>query len=213
MVVGYGEGMGAAIARRFARGGFTMGLVARRAEAVAEGVRSIEAEGGSAQGFPADAADPTSLRSALAAAAEALGPPSVLAYNVGVVAGGKPSELDPERLVESLRPNVVGALVATQAVLPAMRAAGRGTVLLTGGGLALSPAPDFAALAIGKAGIRNLSLSLSKELEPEGIHVATVTIKGFVEAGTRFDPDEIAERYWQLHEEPAGSWTRELEIA
>ena len=83
-------------------------------------------------------------------------------------------------------------------------------MLFTGGGLALNPWPQAAALAVGKAGLRNLVYSLAAELEPAGIHVATVTIAGMVQPGTEFDPERIADVYWQLHSEPRGQWQREI---
>ena len=92
-----------------------------------------------------------------------------------------------------------------------MRAAGRGTLLFTGGGLALYPeyGAGVSSLAAGKAGLRAFAFALAKELAPEGIHVATVTIAGTVKPGTAFDPDRIAEEYWALHAQPADSWSVE----
>ena len=91
-----------------------------------------------------------------------------------------------------------------------MRAAGRGTMVLTGGGLAHEPMAGATALSIGKAGLRSLTFCLAQELAPEGIHVATVTVCGRVEPGTHFDPDRIADEYWKLHTEPAAAWTTEV---
>jgi len=91
-----------------------------------------------------------------------------------------------------------------------MRAAGSGTIIFTGGGLALDPMSQFASVGIGKAALRNLAQSLAKELKPEGIHVATVTICGMVKAGTHFDPAKIAERFIELHQQPAGSFEAEV---
>lgn len=83
-------------------------------------------------------------------------------------------------------------------------------MLFTGGGLALNPWPQAAALAVGKAGLRNLVYSLAAEMEPLGIHAATVTIVGMVQPGTEFDPERIADVFWQLHAEPRGKWQREI---
>jgi NAD(P)-dependent dehydrogenase (short-subunit alcohol dehydrogenase family) len=207
-VVGVGPGVGLAIARRFAAGGFDLALVARRAEAVK--ALSAEVAGGSkARAFPADASDVASLKRALATIATEMGPPEVLVYNAAGVTPGAPSAVDGEQVVRDFRVSVIGALVAAQVVIPAMRAARRGTILFTGGGFAFEPLPAVASLGIGKAGIRNLAFSLAKELESEGIHVATVTIGGVVKAGTAFDPAAIAEEFWKLHVQPAGQFQRE----
>ena len=106
--------------------------------------------------------------------------------------------------------NALGAMIAVQEAVPSMRAAGTGTILLTGGGLALQPMAQLASLSMGKSAIRSLTFSLAEELEPAGIHVATVTVCGFVQPGTRFDPDTIAETYQRLHEQPRAEWEREV---
>jgi hypothetical protein len=85
----------------------------------------------------------------------------------------------------------VGALVSAQCVIDDMKAARRGTILF--GGLALEPEPSISSLAVGKPGIRSLAFSLHKELGLFHIHVATVTICGYVHEGIRFSPGSIAE--------------------
>jgi short-subunit dehydrogenase len=92
-----------------------------------------------------------------------------------------------------------------------MREQKKGTILFTGGGLALNPYPAYASLAIGKAAIRSLAFSLGGELEADNIQVATVTIFGMVKPDTHFDPDLIAEAYWTLHTQPAGERQREIQ--
>lgn len=209
-VVGAGPGLSQAVARRFAREGFRVALLARRPEALEGYVGELRTAGADAHGFAADAGDPAALQAAFARAAAQLGAPEVLVYNAAALVPGVPSALDPAALLDQLKVNVVGALVSAQQVIPAMRARGRGTILLTGGSLALSPQPQYAALALGKAAMRNLCFSLAFELEPEHIHVATVTVGGFIQPGTRFDPDDIAEEYWRLHAQPEGEWEREV---
>jgi len=209
VAVGAGPGVGLAIARRFASSGFDVALVARRADVLKVLATDVGGGGVKAQPFTADAADTASVKRALATIAAQMGPPEVLVYNAAVATPGVPSSFDPEQMVRDFRVNVVGALAAAQAVIPAMRAAKRGTILFTGGGFAIEPIPMMASLGIGKAGIRNLALSLARELEPDGIHVATVTIAGLVKAGTPFNPAAIAEEFWNLHIQPAGQFQRE----
>jgi short-subunit dehydrogenase len=92
-----------------------------------------------------------------------------------------------------------------------MVSAGGGTVLFTGGGLALAPQAGLgvASLVAGKSALRGLALVLHEELKPQGIHVGLVTIAGMVAPGTAFDPDRIAEAYWDLLSEPRAGWTAE----
>jgi len=212
LVIGAGPGIGLTTGRRFARGGFNVGLVARDSgclEAFEGALR--EAGAPAARALAADVQDGEALAQALERLQDGnLGEPQVLVYNASLGHATRPSRLGPEELEEAFRANVLAALQSARGVLPAMRAAGRGTILFTGGGLALSPKAREASLSIGKAALRSLALCLAEELEPEGIHVATLTIQGFVQAGTPFDPDLVAEHFWELHQEPAGTWRHEV---
>lgn len=203
-VVGFGPGIGAAVARRFAAGGFqVLGLSrdpARHAALAGAGITLAAA----------DAAEPESLAAALPVDTQ------VLVYNAFRMtpASPGPSALTPAALAADFAVNVAGAMAAVRAVLPRMRQAGRGSILFTGGGLALDPTGwlPAASLAIGKAGLRSLAASLHAELAPERIHAATVTIAGAVAPGTAFDPDRIAEAYWALHADPPGAFRAETII-
>jgi short-subunit dehydrogenase len=105
----------------------------------------------------------------------------------------------------------VGALlVAAQHVAPAMRTAGRGTILVTGSALEFRATAAYAGLAVQKAAVRSLTLTLAEELRPVGIHVATVTVEGLIQPGTHYDPERIAEQFWDLHAEPRDSWRTEV---
>lgn len=206
LVVGAGDGIGAAVARRFAHDGCSIGLVARdvaRLERVAAGL------GEGTQVASADAAETDDLARALADLQNALGPADILVYNVAMAADGAAGNLTPEALRRALAVDVVGAVAATQAVLPAMRERHDGSLLFTGGGLALYPAAQFAALSIGKAALRAWALALHDDLSPLGIHAATVTVAGLVAAGTAFDPDVIAACFAELHEQPRSEWEAE----
>jgi short-subunit dehydrogenase len=106
---------------------------------------------------------------------------------------------------------VAGLLTATRAVLPEFRAAGKGTVLVTGGGLSLQPLPEYGSLAVGKAGIRNLAQSLHLALKPENIRVATVTICGFVSVHSPVhNPPAIAAAFWKLYQDESSGFEIQL---
>jgi len=212
VVVGAGPGLGAAVARRFGVEGTTVVLLARSAERLDDLVRTLRADGVAAHGVPADVADPSSLRAALATAAARWGDPDVCVYNASRYVAGAPTEVDVDTLVAGFLVGVAGALVTVQAVAPAMRRAGRGTVLLTGSGVAVRPFAGSSALGVQKAALRNLAASLADELEPDGVHVATVTISGVIGRGEAFAPDAIAERYWELYRQARGDWEREVVV-
>ncbi|MEM6284453.1 MAG: SDR family NAD(P)-dependent oxidoreductase [Chloroflexota bacterium] len=209
IIIGAGPGISMAVARRFAAEGYSIALISRSSGKLKGYVQELLDAGFDAIGVAADAADPEKLTGAI----NSIGPASVLVYNAAAITQGLPSHLPPDDLVAHFCVNVVGALAAAQACLPAMREAGGGTILFTGGGLALYPVAQFSSLSIGKAGIRSLAKTLHDELKSDNIHVATVTVGGFVKAGTFFDPDKIAEVYMTLHQQPAGAWEWETVYA
>ncbi|MEZ4257011.1 MAG: SDR family NAD(P)-dependent oxidoreductase [Polyangiales bacterium] len=208
-VVGIGPGMGTAIAKRFGREGYEVAGFARKQATLDEARHELGRHGVRNHMFTADAGNPESLRGALDLAKKKAGPPEILVYNVSVLRQGHASRVGATALVEDFQSNVVGAAVSAQWALEDMRGAKRGTLLFTGGGTALEPFPQYASLSIGKAAMRSLALSLSKELAPEGIHAATVTICGMVKPGTHFDPEAIAEHFWQLHDQAPAAWEAE----
>ena len=209
-IVGLGPGLSSAVARRFGRSGFTIAALARRPEPLAATVDQLRAEGLSAHGFVADAGDPDSLSTALLRLHVELGPTDVLVYNAAQLTAAEPMALSPSALGEQLAINVGGALCAAQCVAPAMQQRGAGTILITGGSLALRPWSAFCGLSVSKAALRSLGQCLAQQLGPLGIHVAQVMICGLIAPGTDFDPDEIARLYFELHCEPRERWRAEV---
>lgn len=199
IIIGYGPGVSGAVAEALAGEGYPLALVARDAGKLEAAVSAFVARGIKAQAFATDAGDAASLAKALDAIRVAHGDAEVLLYNAAYWRPGPVLDTTPESFDEDFRVCVTGALVAARALAPAMIAAGRGTLLFTGGGLALYPSPQAPSLSVGKAGIRALALMLAEELAPKGIRVGTVTIAGQVEPGTAFAPEKIAEAFLSLH--------------
>ncbi|WP_257570842.1 SDR family NAD(P)-dependent oxidoreductase [Streptomyces sp. NP160] len=211
VVIGAGPGLGAAVARRFAREGFSVVLVARRAEALEELAAQLRSAGAEVEVAVADAADADGFRAALEAVARRT-PAGVVVYNVGLVAADQLLASSPRYLLDALAVDVVGAVSAAQVFTPAMRGAGAGTLLVTGGGPGLVPDPEHASLTLGKSALRSAVTVLHDQLAPEGVHVASVTVVGVIAPGTDLDPDLLAERYWALHTEPAGAWSTDVVV-
>lgn len=204
-IIGAGPGIGQACARAFAHDGHDVALIARRPNRLQESLRELRlASGRRIEAYAADAASETSLLGAIEAATADLGAPALLIYNAASAELGKPTTIPVDRLVEEFRVNVAGALVAARAVAPAMVRRGSGSILFTGGGSAYEPAAEYAALSLGKAALRSLTYTLAQELGRSGVHVGMVTVFGFVQPGTHFDPDRIAQSYLELHRQPKG---------
>lgn len=224
VVLGVGPGLGAAVARRFASQGFTLGLMARSEEKLTPIQTEIEKDGGTALSIPADATDPASVISAFAKVKQKLGTPEVFVYNTGAFQMGGILEFTPEQFEYNWKANCFGAFLGAQQVLPAMVERGRGTILLTGATAALKGSARFAGLAVGKFGLRALAQSLAREFGPQGIHVAHIIIDGMIdtprvrgmapdrENHTLVSPLAIAETYWQLYLQDATAWTLELDL-
>jgi len=212
LVIGAGPGIGLAVARRFAREGFALGMVVQHEAHRAPFQAELAQAGASACHLQvAEVGDPDALRTALGRiAADHGSAPQVLVYNASRGTAAPASALAPDALRQDFQVNVTAALESIQWTLPAMIAAGRGTVLLTGGGLALNPQADQPSLSIGKAGLRALALCLADELAPAGIHVATLTIAGFVQPHTPFNADAVAEVFWDVHGEAREAWRKEV---
>jgi len=224
VVLGVGPGLGAAVAHRFAREGFVVGLMARSSEQLTQIQSEIEQSGGKALSVSVDATDAASVKAAFEEVSSQLGSPEVFVYNAGAFKMAGILELTPEQFEQNWKVNCFGAFLAVQQVLPAMVERGRGTILLTGATAAVRGSAKFAALAVGKFGLRALAQSLAREFGSQGIHVAHIIIDGMIntprvramaserEEHSLLSPEAIAQTYWQLYQQDATAWTLELDL-
>ncbi|MEU8136118.1 SDR family NAD(P)-dependent oxidoreductase [Streptodolium elevatio] len=211
IIVGAGPLIGRSVARRFGREGLPVAVVARRPAAADEVAAAVRADGGRAVAFAADATDEKGLRAALDAAVEAHGVPDAVVYNAGLIRADRLGELASDEFLATLAVNVVGALTAAAHLGPRMAATGGGAFLITGG--MPQPLASHVSLSLGKAGVRAAADMLAQELGPSGVHVATVTVAGEVRTGTAYDPDDIADLYWELYRQSPEEWEREVLFA
>ncbi len=198
LLVGAGPGLGMAVARRFASDGYRVTLVARSTDGLRELADSLADTGARIDTAAADASDPEGLRARMSEVFNEQGAPGLIIYNAVM---GAPDTLlgsSAEHLQTAYTVDVIGAIVVAQVAAPAMRAAGSGTIIVTGGGFADYPIPALATISLGKAALRSAATMLGADLEPDGIRVATLTIMGQIVAGTAFDPENIATRYWEV---------------
>lgn len=208
IIAGAGPGIGAAVARRFSAEGFAVALLARRRDAL----EALAADLPDASCWPVDLADPAAVTAVIGSIIAEHGAPAMLHYNAAAWHEADPFTLDPAVFTADLCLCATGALAAVQAVVPAMQARGSGTLLFTGGGLALYPeyGGDVVSLTAGKAAMRALVLALAPKLAEIGLHAATVTVAGTVAPGTPFAPDLIADTFMALHSQPRDDWQTEV---
>ena len=217
-LVAAGNRLGLSLGKVFGGHGFDVALIARSAERLDELTEKLAAEGVAAAGFPADVTDRPALAAALDSAAGRFGGIDVLHYS-SPGAGTTESLRCTGALdvtVDNLGPQVestcYGAITATRAVLPAMLAAGTGTLLYTTGGSSVTPAPVFVSAGMAGAALRKWALTLNGALAGQGVYAGHVAIGTWI-AGTPGapegtplkEPDDIARLYWDLHtrREPA----------
>ncbi|WP_167131292.1 SDR family NAD(P)-dependent oxidoreductase [Paramicrobacterium chengjingii] len=209
-VVGAGPQLGMSIARRFAREGFSIALLARREEPLERLAAMLRDDGHEAAAFPADVSDPDSLRSALRAAEERLGGIDVLEFSPAPTKAdmlARPLIDASEVTVESVLPEfdmyIRGGITAVRSVLPGMLSRGTGTIIFTteaGSGPMI--VPRVANVQIATGGLRNWALNLHESLRERGVYVGHVALAAAIgHGGPAAEPDTIADAYWKLHTE------------
>lgn len=203
-IIGAGRGLGAAVARRFAREGFAVGLISRKQVHVDALAGELAEEGVDARGFAADVRDPSSIARALEQVTETLGPIEVLQYSpLPQKDFMRPVlETTPADLVGPVEFSIYGPVAAVHQVVPGMRFLGkdRGTILFVNGGSAVKPGRDVTGTSVAFAGQAAYAQLLHEALGEEGIQVSQLIIGGQIVAG---DPDKspeaLAEHLWDLH--------------
>lgn len=224
VVVGVGPGLGAALAHRFADGGYAIAMVARSREFIDDLTARIGAAGGRAMALTADVGDAAQVARAFDAIRSKMDAPNVLLYNAGSAAWGTISEITPAQYEEAWRVNAFGAFLCAKQVVADMIAKARGAMLFTGATAGVKAGPKSAAFGPAKFAVRGLAQTLARDLGPRGIHVAYVNVDGIIDiprtrAAMRSLKDEdvlkpaaIAEAYWHLAHQDPSAWTQELDV-
>lgn len=182
LVTGGGRGIGRAISERLAAAGAAVAVNYRRdADAAAETVAAIEAAGGVAVAYAASVDDADAMASMVEQVTADLGPVDLLVCNAGIASRGNTvADTDPDELIRVLHTHAVGAHHACRLVLPGMRRAERGDVVMISSVAAHSHGANGAPYSMGKAAIESLAYTLAKEELPNGIHV-NIVAPGLVE--------------------------------
>jgi NADP-dependent 3-hydroxy acid dehydrogenase YdfG len=201
-IVGAGSGLGAAVARRFAREGFSVALISRSQSRLDDLAAQLRSEGITAKGFAADVRNTASLQHALEQATEQLGPIEVLQYSpLPAKEFMRPTlETTAADLVGPIEFSVYGPVTAARQVLPGMRALGRGTMIFVNGASAVRPRDGVTGTSIAFAGESAYAELLHDAVAPENVHVAQLIIPRGIGGGEpSHDPTTIADTIWRLH--------------
>ena len=226
-VVGAGDYIGSAIARRFAREGYHVVAGRRNGDKLVPLVTEIEATGGVCSGLSLDARQEDAVTNFMRLADEAA-PLEVAVFNIGANVNFPLLETT-ERVFRKVwelacYAGFLTGREASRRMLPH----GRGSIFFTGATASVRGGDGYAAFASAKFGLRAVAQSMARELGPRNIHVAHLVIDAGVDtqwvrqriaaAGSSgedrilMSPTSIAETYWQLHRQPRDAWTHELDL-
>ena len=220
LITGVGPGTGASLARRFARGGYQIAMLARDKERL----RELESEIQESKGFVCDVSDEIAVTNVVNSVVSEIGQPEILIHNAVGAVFGNFMEIDPADLNANFQTNVMGLCYLSRLLAPAMIAAGRGAIIASGNTSALRGKANFAGFAPTKAAQRIFAESLARELGPQGVHVAYVLIDAVIDLKwTRewfpdkpdeyfIQPDDIAETTYQVAHQPRSAWSFNVEV-
>ncbi|HXC51464.1 MAG TPA: SDR family NAD(P)-dependent oxidoreductase [Candidatus Limnocylindrales bacterium] len=221
LVSGVGPGTGAAIARRFARGGYAVAMLARNKERLV----ALEHEIDNARGYACDVTDEAQVEATLQQVASELGAPKVLVHNAVGGAFGTFLEIEPDVLNQNFQVNTMALLHLARRTAPAMIEAGEGAIIVTGNTSALRGRQKFAGFAPTKAAQRILAETMARDLGPKGVHVAYVVIDAVIDVewtramlskpeGDPFfaQPSAIAEEVWHVAHQDRSCWSFHVEV-
>jgi len=226
LIIGAGDHLGSAIARRFAKEGFHIVATRRRGD-LSQLEKDVTAVGADITAIYSDAREEDQVMQLIEDVESRLGPIEVCVFNIGgnVRYGITETSAQVYRKVWEMC-SFAGFLIGRE-VSKRMLTRQRGSILFTGASASLRGSAGFSAFAGGKHALRALAQSMARELGPQGIHVGHIVVDGIIDnrnteavmpelfaskgPGGVIQPDDLAELYWQLHRQPRSAWTFELD--
>jgi NAD(P)-dependent dehydrogenase (short-subunit alcohol dehydrogenase family) len=230
LVVGAGDDTGSAIARAFAREGYTACITRRErhADALEQLAQSIRDEGHKAVAIPADARDEEAMKALVEKVETEVAPIEVAVFNIGANVNFPITETTSRVFRKVWEMACFSGFLMGREVAERMLEREHGTILFTGATSSVKGRPRLAAFASAKHGLRAVAQSMARELGPKNIHVAHVVIDGAIDSNfiresfpdvdqrreedAILNPEHIAENYVMLHKQPRTAWTHELDL-
>ena len=224
VIAGVGRGLGASLARKFAKEGCRLAVLARSSDFLDSLAKEIRKLGTEILAVPTDIGEADQVAAAFKRVRDQLGPVDVLINNASASGPfGQPFvEIPAESFAHGWKVGVLGAFLCSQAVVPDMLMKNAGCILFTGA--TSSVRGGAITFSSAKFGMRGLAQALAKELWPKGIHVAHIIIDGVIreneyEPGAEdqtaeplMNPGAIADVYWGLVEQDKSAWSLEVDL-
>ena len=220
LITGVGPGTGAALSRRFAKGGYRVAMLARTEARLSV----LEKEIPHSRGYVCDVSQESQVNSVVSQICTEMAAPEILIHNAVGGAFGTFLEIEPEVLADNFQVNTMGLLYLARAVAPNMVEAGKGVILASGNTSALRGKPRFAGFAPTKAAQRILCESMARTLGPQGVHVAYIVIDAVIDLEwTRkmfedkdddffIQPAAIADTAYDVAHQDRSGWSFNVEV-
>jgi len=228
LIIGAGDAIGSAIARKFARRGLTVCAARRNGDRLAPLVQELTGAGHRAHAFSCDARREEAISELFAGIEADIGEIAVVVFNVGANVPMGILETDSRKFFKIWEMACFAGFLSGREAARYMTKRERGTIIFTGATASLRGAAGFAAFASAKHGLRALAQSMARELGPRNIHVAHVVIDAAVDTQWISEnlpesaalklrdgivaPDDLADNYVMLFDQPRNAWTFELDI-
>jgi NAD(P)-dependent dehydrogenase (short-subunit alcohol dehydrogenase family) len=228
IVIGAGDALGGAIARRFAREGYAAVIVRRHADQLEPLAAAIREAGGEAHPFGVDARQEDQMVALFEQVEAEIAPVEVCVFNIGANVRFPIVETTARVFLKVWEMACFSGFLVGREAARAMTPRGRGTILFTGATASVRGREGFAAFAAAKHGLRAVAQSMARELGPKGVHVAHTIIDGAIDTAWIAEnfperhalksqdgilkPEHIADAYWALHVQPRDAWTHELDL-
>ena len=228
VIVGAGDAIGSAITRKFAQRGLTVCALRRNGDKLSPLVDELRGQGYKAHGISCDARKEEQITECFATIEKDIGEIEVVVFNIGANVPMGILETDSRKFFKIWEMACFAGFLSGREAARYMTKRGRGTILFTGATASVRGASGFAAFASAKHGLRALAQSMARELGPQNIHVAHIVIDAAVDTQWIMDnipqaaelkqkdgivsPDDLANNYVMLYDQPRNAWTFELDL-
>ncbi len=224
VVTGVGSGLGASLVRKLVKEGYRVGMLARSRDYMRRLEQELNTKETVAIGISTDISDPAQVQRGFQQIREQFGPIDLLINHAGNAAWKEFVALTPEDFEQSWRVCAYGSFLCTQEAVADMMSLQRGTILFSGATSSIRGRKGALAFSSAKFAVRGLAESLARELWPHHIHVAHIIIDGAIDTpdlreqeppiatDPLLNPDEMAESYWSLIQQPHNAWSMELDL-